>query len=153
MASRVHGARRMESDLSRALDDLTLPMIALEHAWTASFGREGLGYAFRDAIHHVCVVLAWLPDDVRAPHAGYDHLGETAQALAHEAHLAVVALGLEVFRAGRDRAAPRGIVAAAKWAVDDVLDALAPFVSHTDGTVRAAMLEGVPYELTVELAG
>ena len=113
--------------LSRALDELTQPMIALERAWTATFGREGLGYAFRDAIHHVCVALTRLDhyasDDAHAPHSALHAMDEPARMLAHEAYLAVIALGLELKRAATDSAAPRGIVAAAKWAVDDLLDA------------------------------
>jgi len=129
------------TELSRALDDLTAPMIALECAWTAPYGREGLGYAFRDALHHACVALAWL-DGGRM-----DALADTTRVLLHEAYLAAIALALEIRRAGIERVAPRGILAAAQWAIDDLLDALAPLAPAADAMLRATTLHGAPYEL------
>ena len=143
----------MDTALSRALDDLPTPMIALERAWRT----DGLGYAFRDAVHHVCVALAWVERfaaDARAPHDAFDHMDEPSRVLAHEAYLAVVALGVEVQRAAEPGAGegggavPAGLVAAARWAVDDVLDALSPFVCRADDALRATTLDGIPYALT-----
>jgi hypothetical protein len=130
---------------SELYEELLRGMVDVERTWTAPLGREGLGYAFRDVIHHLCHALAAL-DDLRVTES-YETLDDGARVLAHEAFHSLVALAEEVRRAIDQRSAGPPALARARAAIDGLLDAFAPFVSGADHALRRCALDGVAFDL------
>lgn len=136
------------SSLSQAFDALQRELVALDRAWTCEIERAGLRHAAVDIRHHVCAALTALDDrdDAAADANAFARLDQGARILAHEAFLAVLALGQLLRRALDDAlAAPRAI-AATQLAVDALLDELAPCVSGADRAMRRVLLDDEPLE-------
>jgi hypothetical protein len=130
------------SALSIAFDDLVDELLALDGAWTCDRERASLRHAAADLRHHLCaalVVLEHLPPE----RARYDALEGDARVLAHEAYLSVLALGQLLLRAIEDELAPGVVIARVQFAVDKLLDLLAPLVTRADEVLRRVLLEAV----------
>jgi hypothetical protein len=138
--------------LSTAFDELQHELVRLDASWTSERERAGLRFAASDIRHHVCVALACL-DDLPAELARYDRLDVEGRILAHEAYLAVLALGQLLLRAIVDALADGVAIARAQCAVDQLLDALSPFVSRADDALRRVLLEDVSIEAALDGVG
>ena len=136
------------TSLSHAFDDLLDELVRLDRSWVCERERAGLRFAASDIRHHVCVALVCL-DDLPAEIARYDRLDTEGRILAHEAYLAVLALGQLLLRAIVDKLADAAAIARAQCAVDHMLDALSPFVSRADDALRRVLLEDVSIEAAV----
>jgi hypothetical protein len=142
-----------ESSLCRAFDSLLEQMVALERAWTSELERSGLRHTTGDIIHHVCAAIAdlddvWQPD--APPSSIFNQIDSELRVLAHEAYLAVLALGQMLTREDEPCPAEPKAVEAARAAVLDMLDELAPFVSRADDSLRRVLLDGEPLEAALE---
>lgn len=139
---------RPSSPLSQAFDELQLELVALDRAWTDERERSGLRHAAVDIRHHVCAALTALDDrEDEAPGTpAFTRLDQGARILAHEAFLAVLALGQLLRRALDDGLAPPAAIAACQLVVDQLLDELAPCVSGADRAMRRVLLDDEPLE-------
>ena len=137
------------SPLSIAFDDLQHELVRLDASWTGEHERAGLRFAASDIRHHVCVALVCL-EHVPPEVARYDRLDVEGRILAHEAYLAVLALGQLLLRAIVDALADGVAIARAQCAVDRMLDTLSPFVSRADDALRRVLLEDVSIEDAIE---
>jgi hypothetical protein len=138
--------------LSNAFDDLQHELVRLDQSWTCERERASLRHTASDIRHHVCAALAWL-DDLPPELARYDRLEGEARILAHEAFLAVLALGQLLLRAIADRLADEVAIARAQCAVDFLLDVLAPLVSRADDALRRVLLEDLSIEAALDGVG
>jgi hypothetical protein len=151
---------RPSSRLSSAFDELQLELVALDRAWTCERERSGLRHAAGDLRHHVCAALVFLddvepgapgaPGEPRTPGepgvARYDQLDGATRVLAHEAFLAVLAVGQLLRRASEDGLAASAAIEAAARAVEHVLDELTPVVSRADDALRRVLLDDASLE-------
>lgn len=144
--------RFITTPLSNAFDDLQHELVRLDMGWTCDRERASQRHTTSDIRHHVCAALAWL-DDLPPEVARYDRLDGEARILAHEAFLAVLALGQLLLRAIEDRLANEVAIARAQCAVEHMLDVLAPFVSRADDALRRVLLEDVPIESALDGVG
>lgn len=140
------------TSLSNAFDDLLNELVRLDRSWICERERAGLRFAASDIRHHVCVALVRI-DDLPAAIARYDRLDAGGRILAHEAYLAVLALGQLLLRAVVDRLAENVAIARAQCAVEHMLDALSPFVSRADDALRRVLLEDVSIEAALDGVG
>ena len=138
--------------LSNAFDDLQHELVRLDANWTCERERAGLRFAASDIRHHVCVALVCL-DDLAPEIARYDRLDAEGRILAHEAYLAVLALGQLLLRAIVDNLADSVAIARAQCAVDHLLDALSALVSRADAALRRVLLEDVSIEAALDGVG
>jgi hypothetical protein len=137
------------SPISHAFDDLQCEIVRLDVGWTCEHERASLRHTASDIRHHVCAALAWL-DHLAPEVARYDRLDGEARILAHEAYLAVLALGQLLLRAITDKLADEVAIARTQCAVEYMLEVLGPFVSRADDALRRVLLEDVPIEAAVD---
>ena len=144
--------RFTQTPLSVAFDDLQHELVRLDRGWTCDRERASLRHTASDIRHHVCMALTWL-DELPPEAARYDRLDGEARILAHEAFLAVLALGQLLLRAIVDKLANDVAIARAQCAVEHMLDVIAPFVSRADDALRRVLLEDVPIETALDGVG
>jgi len=139
---------RPSSSLSQAFEVLQVELRALERAWTNDRERSGLRHAAADLGHHVCAALAALDGlDRESSHVPrYERLDAGARIFAHEAFLAVLAVGQLLRRDDDEALAPPSALAATALAVDVLLDELAPFVTSAEIAMRRVLLDDEPLE-------
>lgn len=140
----------LTSPLELTFDDLLRELCALGDAWTCDRERAALRFTASDLRHHVCAFLPLIAHD---DHAHYDTLGGEARVLAHEAYLAVLALGQLLLRAIAERMAPDIAIARVQQEVERMLDLLAPLVSRADTALRRVLLDEVPLETALAEVG
>ena len=135
--------------ISTAFDELVLALVKLERAWTCEREVAGLRFAAHDVRHHVCTAMAFLGDEP----PDFDRLAPEPRVLAHEAFLAVLAVGQLLLRAIEDDHADTTAIARAQVAVDELLDRFTPYVSRADVALRRVLLDGVSIEESLEGIG
>lgn len=135
--------------ISIAFDELVLALVRLEQAWTCEREVAALRFAAADMRHHVCMAMSFLGDEP----PDFEVLAPDTSVHAHEAFLAVVAVGQLLLRAiEKDHANPSAI-AQAQLAVDKLLDRFTLYVSRADIALRRVLLEGVSIEDSLQEVG
>jgi hypothetical protein len=139
-AASKRGMSFIHSPISLAYQDVEREVLALDQVWNCEHERASLRHAAADLRHHVCAAVAWF-DQLVPPPTRLGELDVAGRILAHEAFLAVLALGQLLVRAEIERYAHRNAIVRAQDAVDATLDALTPFVTSADDALRRVLLE------------
>jgi hypothetical protein len=132
--------------ISTAFDELVIALVRLEQAWTCEREISGLRFAAADMRHHVCMAMAFLGDEP----PDFEGLRPDASVHAHEAFLAVLAVGQLLLRAIEEAYAAPAAIAQAQLAVDKLLDRFTLYVSRADIALRRVLLDGVSLEESLE---
>jgi hypothetical protein len=146
-AARV--AMFITTPISIVYDELVIALVRLEQAWTCEREVAGLRFAAADMRHHVCMAMACLGDEP----PDFEGLAPDVSVHAHEAFLAVIAVGQLLLRAIEEQYADASAIAQAQVAVDKVLDRFTLFVSRADIALRRVLLEGATIEESLEGIG
>jgi hypothetical protein len=106
-----------------------------------------LRYAFSDVEMFAEVIAGKVVRVDPRPHAMFDALEPAAKASAHDAYVSVIAVGQGLLALEHDEIrADKRAFDICLHAVDQALDALAPYVSRADLDVRRMLLDDEPLD-------